>query len=112
MATLTVTDTSVDGGGAAMTLTAAASGGDDFANDGNTVFIVTNSGASVTVTFDSVVNSNYGKDDNVAESVGTETRIFGPFNTTRYGTSVGVTYSDHTNLTVNPFSLPSATLTL
>lgn len=114
MATLTVVDSSVDGGGALMTLTAAAGGGDDFANDAHTVFIVANGDASpMTVTFDSVVASNYGSDDDVAETVAAgATRIFGPFALARYSSTVSVAYSSVTALTVNPFKIPTATITL
>lgn len=111
MAALTTTSLSVDGGGVPLTLAAAAGGGDTFTNNGRTFFVVTNGGgSSITVTFDSTRASDYGTDVDPAETVAAGvTRMFGPFHTARYGTSVGVTYSGVTTVTVGAFDLGSST---
>lgn len=110
MATLTVAETAL--AGTTVTLVAAAGGGDDFANDGKTIFIVDNADASATtVTFNDTGSvapeSATSFDPDVAESVTNGDRdYFGPFPTTRFGTSVGVTYSKVTSLTVAAVRVP------
>jgi hypothetical protein len=86
--------------------TAAAGGGDAFDNDGRTLFFAKNaSGAPITVTFDSLVPSNYGTDVNGGGAVAAgETRAWGPFDPSRFNdvnNRVGVTYSGVTSLTVD-----------
>jgi len=92
-------------GATAVPVTTAAGGGDSFDNDGRTVFIVKNaSGGSITVTFNSLVQSNYGTDvDPVLTVAAGATLIAGPFDPVRYNDAngrVGVTYSGVTSLTV------------
>ena len=115
MATLTVNSLSVDGGGQLHTLVAADVAGDEFASNGTTTWleVANGAGSPITVTFDSKVVSNYGQDDNVAETVtnGT-TKKFGPFPAARYTATVDVTYSSVTTITVGVFELPSPVLTI
>lgn len=103
MATLTVQVMKLTGLEA--TYAAAAAGGDVFANDGMTFFHVKNgSGADITVTFDSLVNSNYGTDVNPAVVVTAgEERMIGLFPKDRFNNASGqvaVSYSGVTSLTV------------
>lgn len=86
--------------------TAATAGGDSFDNDGRTMFIVKNGGGSpITVTFDSLVPSNYGTDVNVVGTVAAgQTWFFGPFDPARFNDAngrVGVAYSAVTSVTVD-----------
>lgn len=90
------------------TFQAAASGGDTFANDGQTMLHVKNSsGAAITVTVNSVTPCDQGFDHDAVVSVpaGGE-RIIGPFSVARFGTTVGVTYSGVTGLTVAAIKVP------
>jgi hypothetical protein len=117
MATLTVTDLSLTG--ATPTLTAAAGGGDVFANDGRVFFMVTNaSTASKTLTFTAQQTTarapGFG-DVTVSNTTlavpAATTKIIGPFPTSRFNNSSGqvaVTYSAVTSTTVNPFRLTPA----
>lgn len=111
MATITVNNSSLSGLIINDQLTAAAGGGDVFANDGKTYFVVNNgSGASINVTFTaqntSVSKSGYGNvsitDTVVAVDAGDET-IIGPFPTARFNNTSGqvsVSYSSATSVTV------------
>jgi len=90
---------------AEFTLAAAAGGGDSFTNSGRCIFVIDNADASpMTVTFNSLVASSFGTDENVAVTVTNAERAFiGPFQTARFNAidgSVGVTYSGVTALTV------------
>lgn len=95
--------------GVAITLDAAAGGGDSFANDGNTVFRIANgAGSPMTVTFDSPntcdfgISANAAHDRAVVVSNGVTLEI-GPFAQARFNDSNGrvqVTYSDATSVTV------------
>jgi hypothetical protein len=84
------------------------SGGDSVPNDGRTLLHFLNtSGASITVTVDSLTPCNQGFDHNetivVAATTGSE--IAGPFDPARFGTSLGITYSTNppTGMTCAPF---------
>lgn len=108
MATLTVNDLSVAGGGATVSLSAASGGGDDVPNDGRTFVLIDNaSGGPHTVTFDSIRPSSYGTDvdPQVVVAAGTQ-QLVGPFNVHRYSDSLGVTYSGTGSLTIGAFRLP------
>jgi len=105
MANIAAAAISQSPGTSVVPVTAASAGGDAFDNDGRTFFVVKNAGgAGITVTFDSLVLSNFGTDVNPAPTVAAgETRIFGTFDTTRFNDAngrVGVTYSSVTSVTV------------
>lgn len=109
MATLTVG--TIVRTGTATALVAAAGGGDQFANDGNTYFEVNNGGGSpITVAFvvqrtvDGLAVTNPGG----SVTNGTRKR-FGPFKTGIFNNAndrVEVTYSDVTSVTVEAVKLP------
>lgn len=105
MATLSVFTSDLNG--LAFTPVAAAGGGDDFPNDGNTVFYVTNgSGGSITVTANSVTACDQGFDHDIVNTVANgATEIMGPFPTARFGDSVAITYSGVTSVTVKPLKV-------
>ncbi len=91
------------------TYAAAAGGGDRFTPGDNVYLEVVNgSGASITVTVDSKVNSNYGTDVNVAVAIAAGARAkIGPFPAQRFAASDGlgdITYSGVTTLTVGVFA--------
>jgi hypothetical protein len=102
MAILTVQRPGI--GGATLTLTAAASGGDSFRNTGVESFEITNAHASAsrTVTFDSPGTCSFGLSANAAHDAvitvaAMTTKIIGPFPTGRFNDTNGrvqVTYSD------------------
>ena len=111
MATLTRQTPGEDGG---LTFGAAASGGDVFANDGETYFAVTNGGgSSVTVTITaqntSTTKTGFGtvtKANGGAAVAAGDTDVFGPFPTGAFNNSSGqvaVTYSGVTSVTVAAF---------
>lgn len=85
--------------------TAPAAGGDAFDNDGRTLFVAKTTGTAITLTFDSLVPSNYGTDVNaVVITPATGTVFIGPFDPARFNDAngrVGVTYSAVTGLTVD-----------
>lgn len=104
MAQLTVQVSSLSG--TAPAFVAAAAGGDSFVNNGGTVLHVKNAGAgAITATIDSASPCSYGFDHDISVSIpaGAE-RIIGPFNQTRFSTTVNVTYSGVTSVTVGAFS--------
>ena len=109
MAVLTVLE--VSRAGVSGALTAAAGGGDSFANDGRTYFDVNNGGGSpITVTFvtQQTVDGLAVADLAVAVSNGVRSKI-GPFPPGIYNDANGrvqVTYSGVTTVTVNPFRVP------
>lgn len=95
--------------GASLALSAAASGGDQFANDGTVTFQILNSHATAarTVTFDSPQSCDFGLSANAAHdravvvpgvsSAPANRVVIGPFPVTRYNDANGnvqVTYSD------------------
>lgn len=86
--------------------TAAAGGGDTFAPGDSVKFVVINGGgSSITATFDSVAQSNFGTDEDTGGAVAAgATRIFGPFPANRFANAstglVAVTYSGVTSVTV------------
>ena len=103
MATLSVQSPSTSG--IALTFGSAASGGDQFLNDGKTVLIVKNGDSSAkTVTVAGQTNCNQGTKHNSVVSVaaGAE-EIIGPFNPAFFNDANGyaqVTYSAVTSVTV------------
>lgn len=108
MATLTVQKTTL--GGIVPTYAAAAAGGDEFANDGETYFHVKNASAgSVTVTLDSVRACDQGFDHNSGGAVaaGAEA-VYGPFAKARFNNvsgRVAATYTAVTSVTVAAVSV-------
>lgn len=109
MANLTVLSVDLDTG-ANITdgKAAAAGGGDEFANEGKTFFLVENGGgSSITVTFAAQAECNYGQTHNLAPTVEAgKTEIFGPFDVKRFNNAndrVGVSYSGVTSVNVAPF---------
>lgn len=109
MANLTVQ--TITQAGVSPSLTAAAAGGDEFANGGRTYFHINNASAgSVTVTVDSVRPCDQGADHNLTVAVpASEQRLIGPFDPRRFnqaGTGrVAVTYSAVTSVTVGAFAI-------
>ena len=104
MATIAVAAASVDG--VALSMVAAAGGGDAFPNDGETLFVVTNGGGgSINVTVAPVGKTPQGytiKDVVVAVAAGA-TKYLGPFDQSIFNDSTGkvaVTYSGVTTVTV------------
>lgn len=85
--------------------TTPAGGGDSFDNDGRTFVIFKTTGTAITVTFDSLVLSNYGTDVNPTVALGaTATTIVGPFDPARFNDAngrVGMTYTAVTGMTVD-----------
>lgn len=104
MATLTVSN--INHTGLAPSFTAAAGGGDQFANDGRIFIYVKNAHTSgQTVTVNSQSNCSFGFDHDVAVSVPATNgeRLIGPFPTSRFNDSSGnvqITYSGVTSLTI------------
>jgi hypothetical protein len=100
----------VNQNGANPAFVAASSTGDEFPNDGKTMFHVKNSGAaSITITVNSSQPCNYGFDHDHTVTVpnGGE-RMIGPFDRTRFNNSVGnveVSYSAVTSVTVAAISI-------
>lgn len=109
MAVLTVNE--ISRAGVSGALTAAAGGGDSFANDGRTYLDINNgSGGSITVTFvtQQTIDGLAVADLAVAVGAGVRTKV-GPFPPSIYNDANGrvqVTYSGVTSLTVNPFRVP------
>lgn len=109
MALIAVTD--VVPTGVQESLSAAAGGGDEFVNEGNTMFIVNNGDVSAkTVTFDSPNADNFGVTDASHDAVKSipagETHIFGPFRKDQFNDANGrvqVSYSAVTSVTVGAF---------
>jgi hypothetical protein len=102
VAVLTVQN--VSQAGLAASYTAAAVGGDTFANDGRVFLHVKNGGTgSIDVTIDSVTACNQGFDHNLVVSVpNAQERMIGPFDPSRFNNAgqVGVAYSGVTSVTV------------
>lgn len=91
--------------GTSLQFTAASVDGDEFPNDGRTLFIVKNGGTTaITVTVNSQKKCDQGYDHDVVVNVGTSAEIvIGPLPTDRFNNTSGrvnVTYSDVTNVTV------------
>lgn len=91
-------------------LVAAAGGGDQFSNNGQTVLDVANGGGSpITVTIASQVPCSQGSTHNSTVTVANgATKRIGPFPITRFNDTGGftqVTYSAVTSVTVGAFSL-------
>lgn len=108
MAALTVQTLTLTG--VAPTYNAAAAGGDTFVNNGKTFLHVKNTGASTTVTVDSVTACNQGSDHDSVTTVPATTgdRMIGPFEMSRFNSGTGtaaITYSQVTGITVAVVSL-------
>ncbi len=91
------------------TFAAAAAGGDKFTPGDTTIIeLINGSGAAITVTVDSKVNSNQGTDVNPTATVAAGARHkIGPFPAQRFGGNDGqgdITYSGVTSLTVGVFA--------
>ena len=88
--------------------------GNSFTNTGREAMIVTNtSGGVLTVTIVTsgvygVGSVNYAVADVTATQSNNVSRIYGPFDTTLFGSSVSVSWSTGTNVTANVLSLGSA----
>ena len=109
MATLTLYQT--DLGGVVPSYAAAAGGGDEFVNDGNTMLHVKNgSGGAITVTVNSLVACDQGSDHDSVTSVGAGAEsMIGPFDRTRFNDPItgraAITYSGVTSLTLAPIQV-------
>lgn len=84
---------------------AASAGGDQFVNDGNTLFVITNGGgAGITVTIQAARKSNHGVASNLVVTIAAGmTRRIGRFQPERFndgGGRVSVGYSAVTSVTV------------
>ncbi len=106
MATLAVVEPVLEG--VVFTPVAAAAGGDQFLNDGDTLLYVLNaSGAPITVTIAAqYVDGNVPLTDVASAVAAGGARIFGPFPPRYFNNSLGlvsITYSGVTTLTVKPF---------
>lgn len=111
MATLAVNEISVAGW--AVSLAAAAGGGDDFANDGRTFLVVDNGGGgAITVTVDDTLSQSppsakqFDPDVDITVNAA-ERKYIGPFGTSRFGSSVAVTYSGVASVTVAAVRVPA-----
>lgn len=100
MAVLTKTTSSLTGG--EPTFNACNSEGDSFANTGKTLLHFKNEDVSpTTVTVNSVQLCNFGFDHDVEITVPAgEELLVGPFSTSRFGSTAGMTYSSITDLSV------------
>lgn len=104
MATITVFATDLVGGDP--TFVAATAAGDDFPNDGKTIYVIKNGGGSpITATFADTGSSSppeanaFDADVDVIVTNATEDWI-GPFDKKRFTDSVAVTLTDDTSVTV------------
>ena len=92
-------------------LTAAAGGGDTFANDGQTLFVAANgSGGAIVITVTGVAGAktyNYAIPKTRSATAG-KTTIMGPFPVAVFSGTCSVTYDGVTSLTVAPVSLTNA----
>lgn len=110
MAVLTVQE--ITRAGLATSLTALATGGDGFANDGRTYFHIKNSNASartLTVVTQKTVDGKAVADDAINVPGTTGDVKVGPFPPDIYNDANGrvqMTYSSEVGLTGNPFRLP------
>lgn len=114
MANLSVTN--LTSAGVTQTLAAAGGSGDTFANDGNTIFVVSNaSGSSINVTFTAQVTSaskpgfeDVTYTDKVVAVANGATKIIGAFATGTYNNASGqvaVSYSATSSVTVAAYRL-------
>ncbi len=115
MATLTVYDSPEAGG---VTFAAASNGGDVFANDGKTLFVIVATAArTVTATAQDTTATVPGfgactKADAVQAVEINTTDVMGPFPTTAFNNSSGqvaITYDDEANLSVAAVRVSGAT---
>lgn len=109
MATLTVQK--AVGTGLTPSYSAAAGGGDQFANSGKAMLHAKNgSGGSITITVNSQVNCSQGFDHDFAVAIPAgEERMIGPFPKSRFDDANGnvqITYSAVTSLTVAVIEVP------
>lgn len=103
MALLTVQIATV--AGIVPSFVAAGAGGDTFSNTGReSLYVKNGSGASITVTINSLLNCDQGFDHDFVVTVAAGVdKVIGPFATNRFndgGGLVGVTYSAVTTVTV------------
>lgn len=109
MATLAVDISSRAGG--QLTGAAASGGGDDFPNDGRTVLIVQNGGGSACdITFDYPVDPNTSEPTQSSSATtisvpAGEDHSIGPFPTSKWPDSVGITYNQVATVTVSALSV-------
>jgi hypothetical protein len=109
MATLSVLNASR--GGEQMSPVAAAGGGDDFPNNGKTLFLVFNGGGSqcdVSFALTTDPHASEPTQSSVADAQAVpagEDHVFGPFPTNKFGASVSVTYNQVTSVTVLPVAI-------
>lgn len=109
MATLTVGQ--ISRSGVEQALAAAAVGGDEFANDGKTFFVVKNANVSTARTVNLDIQKTVDGQDPASRTVSVtanKTFIIGPFPTGIYNDADGmvqVTYSSNADLTVGAFRL-------
>lgn len=108
MATLAVTQ--ISKAGLELALTAAAGGGDAFANDGQTMFVANNgSGGDITVTLVTQATADgLAIADRTFVVTAGDIEVIADLDPAIYNDSNGrvqVTYSGVTSLTVNPFRL-------
>jgi len=109
---LTVSTIALTGTVRAFTAATAGADGDEFENDGKTLYEVINAGVGATVvTFAATGACNQAVVHSTSTSVAAgETKTFGPFSTSRFNNTSGrvkVTYSVVTSVTVNASRLPS-----
>lgn|SRR5574337_380684 len=103
MAALTVQD--VTPAGIALTEVAAAAGGDTYANTGLEMLYVNNAGASpcnITVAAPKLCNQGFNHPLIVTVAAGAK-HYCGPFEPSRYGNTVSLTYDQVTSVTVAVF---------
>lgn len=97
--------------GTVLAPSSAASGGDQFPNDGKTLYYVNNGGAgSINVTFDALKADGDLPLTDIVKAVANGTaQIFGPFPTKLFNNAQGlvsVTYSGVSSVTVKAIRLP------
>jgi len=107
--TIPMTTLNLDSRDIKLTYQNATADGDQFYNDGQTIFFVKNaSGVSVDVTFNSIAPCNYGNDHNITVAVAAgATKAIGKFDKWRFNNgkaNVEVTYSAVASVTVSAVS--------
>lgn len=108
MATLTVQNISL--AGITPTYAAAAAGGDEFANTGDTFFQIKNGGSEITLTIQTPAKIEGIDIAEITVTIPATTgdKMIGPFDPAIFNASTGrvvVTYSSETSITVGAFKL-------
>lgn len=108
MATLTVQNISL--AGITPSYTAAAAGGDEFANTGDTYFQIKNGGSEITLTIETPAKIEGIDIAEITVTIPATTgdKVIGPFDTAIFNQTTGrvaVTYSGVTTVTVGAFKL-------